>query len=70
MYAVIEKDKDGYFAYIPNLEGCVSSGDTYEETLLNIQEAYELYLESLDDKQKQEVLNHFVSIVSLKASNV
>lgn len=50
MYAVIEKDKDGYFAYIPNLEGCVSSGDTYEETLLNIQEAYELYLESLDDK--------------------
>jgi len=45
--AVIEKDEFGYFAQIPELKGCVTQGNTYEEVLLNIQEAAELYLESL-----------------------
>ena len=44
---IIEKDQDGYFARILELEGCVSQGNTYEETLANIKEAGELYLESL-----------------------
>lgn len=44
---LIEKDKDGYFARILELDGCVSQGDTYEEALFNIKEAGELYLESL-----------------------
>ena len=44
---LIEKDKDGYFAHILELDGCVSQGDTYEEALFNIKEAGELYLESL-----------------------
>ncbi|EAJ4543499.1 type II toxin-antitoxin system HicB family antitoxin, partial [Campylobacter jejuni] len=42
---IIEKDQDGYFARILELEGCVSQGNTYEETLANIKEAGELYLE-------------------------
>ena len=45
---VITKDKDGYFAYVSSLKGCVSQGDTYEEALSNIKEAMELYLESLN----------------------
>ena len=45
--AVIEKDEFGYFAQIPELKGCVTQGKTYEEVLSNIQEAAELYLESL-----------------------
>lgn len=51
--AIIEKDEFGYFAKIPELQGCVTQGNTYEEALLNIQEAAELYLESL----KTEVIN-------------
>jgi predicted RNase H-like HicB family nuclease len=47
--AVIEKDSDGYYAYCPELKGCQSQGDTFEETQANIQEAIELYLESLSD---------------------
>jgi predicted RNase H-like HicB family nuclease len=39
--AVIEKDEFGYFAQIPELKGCVTQGNTYEEALLNIQEAAE-----------------------------
>ncbi|XTO83601.1 type II toxin-antitoxin system HicB family antitoxin [Campylobacter coli] len=49
---IIEKDQDGYFARILELEGCVSQGNTYEETLANIKEAGELYLESLANEEK------------------
>ncbi len=44
---VIEKDEDGYYAYVPELEGCQSQGDTLEEVTANIQEAIALYLDSL-----------------------
>jgi len=57
--AIIEKDKYGYFARVPELEGCVSQGDTYEEVLENIKEALELYLESLS-KEEKETSNEFV----------
>lgn len=31
--AVIEKDENGYFAFVPFLKGCVSQGKSYEEAL-------------------------------------
>ncbi|MBF0376101.1 MAG: type II toxin-antitoxin system HicB family antitoxin [Desulfamplus sp.] len=40
---VIEKDEYGYYAYCPELQGCQSQGDTFEEIMLNIREAVELY---------------------------
>ncbi len=46
--AVIEKDENGYFAFVPFLKGCVSQGKSYEEALRNIKEAIELYLEDLE----------------------
>ncbi|WP_104749773.1 type II toxin-antitoxin system HicB family antitoxin [Helicobacter cynogastricus] len=49
--AVIEKDKDGYFAFVPSLQGCVSQGESYEEALKNIKEAIELYLETLESDE-------------------
>ena len=52
---IIEKDENGYFATIPELEGCVSQGNTYEEALQNIKEALELYLESLSKEEKLEL---------------
>jgi predicted RNase H-like HicB family nuclease len=44
---VIEKDEHGYYAYCPELEGCQTQGETFEDTLKNIREAVELYLETL-----------------------
>jgi predicted RNase H-like HicB family nuclease len=38
-------DEGGFTAYVPSLPGCISEGDTYEETMANIREAIELYLE-------------------------
>jgi predicted RNase H-like HicB family nuclease len=39
----------GYTAYVPDLPGCVSEGDTLEEATSMIQEAMALYLESRDE---------------------
>lgn len=38
-------EEGGYWAEIPALPGCVSQGDTWEETLANIREAAEGWLE-------------------------
>jgi len=42
---VVEKDKEGYFVFCPELQGCYSQGDTYEEALGNIRDAIRLHLE-------------------------
>jgi predicted RNase H-like HicB family nuclease len=45
---VIEKAPDGSLsAYVPDLPGCVSCGDSLEEVKRNIQEAIRLHIESL-----------------------
>jgi predicted RNase H-like HicB family nuclease len=54
---VIEKDEDGFYAYCPNLDGCQSQGDSFEEILVNIREAVELYLETLDEEERHRLLS-------------
>ncbi|RKY46627.1 MAG: hypothetical protein DRP88_06160 [Candidatus Neomarinimicrobiota bacterium] len=45
---IIEQDEDGMFiAEVPSLPGCISQGRTRAEVLKNIQEAIEVYIESL-----------------------
>jgi len=45
---ILEKEEEGgYHAFCPMLKGCHSEGDTFEETIENMTEAIELYLESL-----------------------
>ncbi len=42
---VIEKDREGYFAFCPELQGCYTQGDTYEEVLENIKDAIRLHVD-------------------------
>jgi predicted RNase H-like HicB family nuclease len=43
---IVYLDEDGgYFVDCPSLPGCHSQGDTWEETLVNIREAIELWIE-------------------------
>ncbi len=42
---VIERDVNGYFAFCPELQGCYSQGDTYEEVSENIKDAIRLHIE-------------------------
>ena len=44
---VLEPQEEGGFtAYVPSLPGCISQGETKEESIKNIKEAIELYLEA------------------------
>lgn len=42
---IIEKDKDGYSAFCPSIQGCYAQGDTYEEVVANIEDALKLHVE-------------------------
>ncbi|MHB1219954.1 MAG: type II toxin-antitoxin system HicB family antitoxin [Alphaproteobacteria bacterium] len=43
--AVIEKSKDGYGVWFPDIDGCVSAGDTVEEAVANGAEALDFWFE-------------------------
>lgn len=42
---IIEKAPENYAAYVPDLPGCITTGQTVAEVERNIREAIELYLE-------------------------
>ena len=45
-YAIIlERTATGFSAYSPDLSGCVSAGDTAEDTEANMREAIESHIE-------------------------
>jgi predicted RNase H-like HicB family nuclease len=63
---MIEKDENGYYAYCPELEGCQSQGNTFEEVLSNIKEAIELYVETLSEEEIKEYLSKEILTTSLE----
>ena len=46
---VIERAPENLAAHVPDLPGCVATGDTLEELLETIREAIEIHIESLRD---------------------
>ena len=44
------QDDGGYTAYVPDLPGCVSEGETLDEAAAMIREAMALYLESRQER--------------------
>lgn len=65
---IIEEDEDGFYAYCPELKGCQSQGDSLEEVKENIHEAVELYIETLSDTEKQQLLEKKVTTMTLEVS--
>ena len=57
---VIEQDEYGCYAWCPELKGCQSQGKTIDETLANVREAIELFLETLSDDERRAALGHVV----------
>ncbi|MCD6466237.1 type II toxin-antitoxin system HicB family antitoxin [Candidatus Bathyarchaeota archaeon] len=57
---IIEDETGGYVALVPALPGCHTQGDTLEELMENVKEAIELYLETLTDEEKEELLRQKV----------
>lgn len=56
---VIMEDEEagGYVAFVPALPGCHTQGDTIDEVLNNVKEAILLYLETLSDEEKKELVS-------------
>jgi predicted RNase H-like HicB family nuclease len=46
---VIEKANGNLSAYVPDLPGCVATGQTYDEVNANIREAIRFHLDGLRD---------------------
>lgn len=44
---IIEKAKNNYSAYSPDVLGCAATGKSVEETLKNIREALEFHIEAM-----------------------
>jgi predicted RNase H-like HicB family nuclease len=44
---IIEETKTGYSAYVPDLPGCITVGDTIDQVKGHMKEAIELYVEEL-----------------------
>jgi predicted RNase H-like HicB family nuclease len=65
---IIEDETGGYVAFVPTLPGCHTQGDTLGELMDNAKEAIELYLETLTEEEKKDLLQQrVVGIQKVKA---
>jgi len=62
---VIEKDEEGYFAFCPELQGCYTQADTYEEAIVNIKDAIRLHLEDREESKEEIPVTGSISLTSL-----
>ncbi len=65
---IFSKDKDGYYVYCPELPGCHSQGDSFEEAKENIKEALDLYLETMSPEEIEEALNKDLLTTTMEVS--
>ena len=57
---LLEDESGGYVALVPTLPGCHTQGDTLEEVMDNVKEAIDLYIETLTEEEKKELLKEKV----------
>ncbi len=63
---VIERDKEGYFAFCPELQGCYTQGDNYEEVMENVKDAIRLHVEDRLSSGEDIPQAESVSLTSLE----
>jgi len=67
---VFQEEKEGGFSvWVPDLPGCASQGESFEDALKNIKEAIELYLEDSNEtfQDMDEFKKQFVVPVQIHA---
>lgn len=65
---IIEADREGYFAFCPELQGCYTQGDTYEEALENVKDAIRLHVEDRVAAGEEVPQAESVSLTSLEVA--
>ncbi len=69
MPIIIEKDKYGYYAECPALQGCYTQGATYEEALANIKDAVALHIQDRRAKREKIEVPELVSVTTLEIAS-
>jgi predicted RNase H-like HicB family nuclease len=65
---LLEDETGGYVAIVPALPGCHTQGDTLTEVMENVKEAIDLYVETLTEREKKDILRQkVVGIQKVKA---
>jgi len=54
---VFTEDEHGFYVYCPELPGCHSQGDNYEEAKANIREALDVYISTMSKEEIEAALN-------------
>ena len=65
---MIEKDEHGFYAWCPELKGCQSQGDSLEDAVANIKEAIELYLETLPNEEREDLLSREILTTTVEVN--
>jgi antitoxin HicB len=67
--SIYPEDDGGYTVIIPDLPGCISQGETLEEAIENINEARELWIETVYYSGKKQISlpSKRISVESQKA---
>jgi len=47
---ILEKSNTNYSAFIPELDGCIATGGSIQETVANIEEAVRIHLEGMKEE--------------------
>lgn len=69
-HVLIEQDEDGgYIGKVPELQGCLSQGDTLDDLMRNIKEAIELCLE-VESEGKEKVFEENIKFVGVQEVTV
>jgi predicted RNase H-like HicB family nuclease len=53
--SIIPEEEGGFTALIPDLPGCMTQGETMEEVVANIEEARQLWIETVYLSGKREI---------------
>ncbi len=65
---VVEKNSDGYFAFCPDLQGCYTQGDSYEEVMENIKDAIRLHIEDRIESGEDIPQSESVSLTMMEVA--
>jgi predicted RNase H-like HicB family nuclease len=60
-------DEGGYIAFVPTLPGCMTQGETFEETKNNIQDAIAAYITVLQEDGDDVPVEHAEHIAATVA---
>ncbi len=66
---IIEKTKNNYSAYSPDVDGCVTTGKTIAETIKNMQEALDFHLEEEPTLPIPKELSYWLARLDQISSN-